>query len=102
VNSRLSRWSRAQLGRRGVDLGRTRHDQRHARSDAAGLADHSTLGDLMAADGRTSGKTVAGFARIGIDQTALGAELQSVGADSFDMSWRSLLGCVAAKHERLL
>lgn len=65
------------------------------------FADHGTLGDLMAADGGTSEKTLVELARIGIDQTALGTQLQSEGADSFDTSWRSLLGCVAGKHERL-
>lgn len=65
------------------------------------FADHGAVGELMAADGGTSEKTLAEFARLGIDQTALGARLQSEGADSFDTSWKNLLGCVAGKHQRL-
>ncbi len=65
------------------------------------FADHGKLGELMAADGGDSKETLAEFARAGIDQSALGAQLQVEGADSFDASWTSLLACVAGKHQHL-
>jgi transaldolase len=65
------------------------------------FADHGTVGELLAADGGHSEKTLAEFARAGIEQAVLGDRLQVEGAESFAASWKNLLACIAGKHELL-
>jgi transaldolase len=65
------------------------------------FADHGQVGDLLPGDGGDCEEVLGEFARAGIDRQALAADLQREGAESFDKSWKSLLACIAGKHERL-
>jgi transaldolase len=65
------------------------------------LADHGTLGEIMAADGGDSEAVLKGFARAGIDIDALAAKLQDEGAKSFVSSWNELMGVIASKSAAL-
>jgi len=44
---------------------------------------------------------LAQFARLGIDDAALAAELQREGAEAFDKSWQDLLELIASKSAAL-
>jgi transaldolase len=40
---------------------------------------------------------LARFAHVGVDNAALGAQLQTEGAQSFDKSWNELMDSIASK-----
>jgi transaldolase len=61
------------------------------------FADHGKVGDLMPPDGGDAEAVIGEFASAGIDATALGAQLQSDGADAFVKSWDELLTGVENK-----
>ena len=61
------------------------------------LADHGDIGGVLPADGGDCEQVLAQFAKAGVDIDALGAKLQEEGANSFDDSWKELLGVIASK-----
>jgi len=61
------------------------------------LADHGTLGGILAADGGDSEEVLAWFSAAGIDVDALANQLQDEGAKSFVNSWRDLMDVIASK-----
>jgi len=65
------------------------------------FADHGKLKGVMPRDGGDAEEVLAQFARLGIDDAALAAELQREGAEAFDKSWRDLLELIASKSATL-
>jgi len=65
------------------------------------LADHGTLGGLLAADGGDAEVVLAQFASAGIDVDALAGQLQDEGAKSFVSSWHELMDVIAGKSAAL-
>jgi transaldolase len=65
------------------------------------FADHGKLNGVMPLDGGDAEEVLAQFARLGIDDAALAAELQREGAEAFDKSWRDLLELIASKSATL-
>jgi transaldolase len=65
------------------------------------MADHGTLGEILAADGGDSEEVLARFAKAGVDVDALATRLQDEGAKSFVASWRELMGVIADKSALL-
>ena len=65
------------------------------------FADHGKLKGVMPLDGGDAEEVLAQFARLGIDDAALAAELQREGAEAFDKSWRDLLELIASKSATL-
>ena len=61
------------------------------------FADHGQVKGVMPVDGGDAEEVLAEFARIGVDDAALAAQLQREGTASFDKSWRDLLERIAAK-----
>jgi transaldolase len=55
----------------------------------------------MRDDGADADKVLAQFAQAGVDASALAAQLQHEGAESFTKSWRELLDVIAKKHATL-
>jgi transaldolase len=55
------------------------------------FADHGTLGGILPADGGDAETVIAAFAKAGIDDEKLAADLQREGAESFVASWKDLL-----------
>ncbi|MEO8062995.1 MAG: transaldolase [Pseudomonadota bacterium] len=66
------------------------------------FADHGVVGPVMPRDGGDAQKLLAEFARAGVDEDALAADLQRAGAESFMKSWKSLLAQIDAKGSRLV
>jgi glucose-6-phosphate isomerase len=54
--------------------------------------EHGEVGESMPADGGDCDAVLARFAKAGVDVAALAAELQRDGAESFDRSWKELIG----------
>jgi transaldolase len=67
----------------------------------AAFADHGRVGGLLASDGGDAESILAKFRLAGVDDEALGAQLQREGAESFDKSWKDLLDRLAAKRAAL-
>jgi transaldolase len=67
----------------------------------ASFADHGRANGVMPVDGGDADSVLAEFARAGIDDTALAAQLQREGTESFDKSWKDLLDRVSAKSSAL-
>lgn len=65
------------------------------------FAEHGEVGEVLPADGGAAEATLAEFTQAGIDPHALAGQLQREGADSFEASWRSLLGCIGEKRGQL-
>ena len=65
------------------------------------FADHGELNGAMPVDGGDAEQVLAEFARIGVDDTVLAAQLQRDGAESFDKSWQDLMACIASKSAAL-
>ena len=65
------------------------------------FAEHGAIGTLLPADGGDCEEILTQFAKAGIDVDALGAQLQSDGAKSFDSSWNELMGVIASKSAEL-
>jgi len=61
------------------------------------FADHGTVTGVLAADPSGGDAALATYTAAGIDIEALGADLQSKGAESFVGSWNSLIGRIEAR-----
>src|SRR5579862_3732346 len=68
----------------------------------AALADHGEIGGIMAARDESSAKTLAKFAKAGIDVNELEKQLLEDGTKSFTDSWNDLLQVVASKSKALV
>ncbi len=62
------------------------------------FADHGKAETVMPVDASTANAFVAALSRLGIDEDALAARLQSEGADAFLASWASLMARIAQKR----
>lgn len=60
-------------------------------------ADHGKLVGAMRADGADAEAVLAEFARVGIDEDVLAADLQREGAQAFAQSWSELLEQISSK-----
>ena len=67
-------------------------------ANASLRADHGKVNDVLPLDGGDAEEILAGFARVGVDNAALDAQLQRGGAQSFDKSWNELMDTVASKR----
>ena len=65
------------------------------------FADHGNVNDVLPVDGGDAEEILAEFAHVGVDDAALGAELQREGAQSFDKSWNELMDSIASKSNAL-
>jgi transaldolase len=65
------------------------------------LADHGTIGNIMADDGGDCEAVLKQFAAAGIDVDAVAAKLQTDGAKSFVDSWNELMGVIDQKSAAL-
>ena len=65
------------------------------------FADHGKVKGELPADGGDAEALLAEFARAGVDDAALAAELQRDGTRSFDKSWNDLIDCIASKSATL-
>ena len=65
------------------------------------FAEHGVIGTPLPADGGDCEEILTQFATAGVDVDALGAQLQSDGAKSFDSSWNDLMGVIASKSAEL-
>ena len=63
------------------------------------FADHGTTGSALPRDGGDAATALLAHAKVGIDITALSAQLQSDGAKGFVKSWHELLGAIKAKSK---
>ena len=61
------------------------------------FADHGELGEVLPEDGGDAEKVIAAFAKAGVDDEQLAADLQREGAASFVASWTDLLSCIESK-----
>jgi len=65
------------------------------------FADHGTLsevpGEVLPEDGGDAEKVLSAFAKAGVDDEQLAADLQREGAASFVASWKDLLNCIESK-----
>ena len=61
------------------------------------LAEHTSLGPQLPADGGDCEEILAKFAKAGIDVDALATQLQEEGARSFVNSWNDLMGVITSK-----
>ncbi|HEV7606716.1 MAG TPA: transaldolase [Steroidobacteraceae bacterium] len=61
------------------------------------FADHGRVGGVMPVDGGDAEQVLSEFARAGIDEGQLAAQLQREGTQAFAKSWQDLLKCLAAK-----
>jgi transaldolase len=64
-------------------------------------ADHGKVSGEMSSDGGDADALLAEFARSGVEQGAIAAELQREGARSFTKSWNDLLQCLSSKSAQL-
>jgi transaldolase len=64
-------------------------------------ADHGAVGAPMPVDGGDADALLAEFARAGIEQAPIAAQLQRDGARSFTKSWNDLLACLESKSAAL-
>jgi transaldolase len=65
------------------------------------FADHGEVKGALPVDGGDAEEVLAEFNRIGVDYSALAAQLQREGTESFDKSWQDLMDCIAAKSATL-
>ena len=65
------------------------------------FADHGTVGEPLSEDGGDAEDVLGRFDDAGIDVEALAARLQEEGKQTFDESWRDLLGSIESERERL-
>jgi len=65
------------------------------------FADHGEVGEILPVDGGDAEAVIAAFAKAGIDDEKLSADLQREGADSFVKSWKDLLDCIETKSAAL-
>jgi len=64
------------------------------------FADHGELEGVLPVDGGDAETVLAEFAKAGIDDKKLAADLQSEGADSFVSSWQDLLHRIGLRPQR--
>jgi transaldolase len=65
------------------------------------FADHGELNGVLPVDGGDAEEVLAEFARLGVDDATLAAQLQGEGTESFDKSWQDLMNCLATKSAKL-
>ncbi len=65
------------------------------------FADHGQVKGELPADGGDAEALLAEFARVGVDDATLAAQLQREGVLSFDKSWNDLMDCIAWKSAML-
>jgi len=65
------------------------------------FADHGKVNDVLPVDGGDAEEILAGFAKVGVDDAALAAQLQREGAQSFAESWNELMDSIASKSNAL-
>ncbi len=65
------------------------------------FADHGDLDQMLPADGGDCEAVLAEFAKVGVDHSALAAQLRDEGAKSFVKSWNELMAEIAAKSDAL-
>ncbi|WP_299461026.1 transaldolase [uncultured Gimesia sp.] len=65
------------------------------------FADHGELDEILPQDGGDCEAVLAEFAKAGVDNVALAAQLQDEGAKSFVKSWNDLMAEIAAKSDSL-
>jgi transaldolase len=65
------------------------------------FADHGALGEVLPEDGGDAESVIAAFARAGIDDEQLAADLQREGAQAFVESWKDLLDRIESKSATL-
>jgi transaldolase len=65
------------------------------------FADHGEVGEVLRPDGGECEKTLADFAKAGIDIDALASRLQKEGAESFVKSWNDLMACIESKSAEM-
>jgi transaldolase len=66
------------------------------------FADHGEVREPLPADGGDAEQVLAKLNEAGIDTDALAVRLQEEGKDTFDKSWKELLGTIASKGEKLV
>jgi transaldolase len=66
------------------------------------FADHGEVREPLPADGGDAEQVLAKINEAGLDTDALAVRLQEEGKDSFDKSWKELLGTIASKGEKLV
>ena len=65
------------------------------------FAEHGEVKVAMPTDGGDAEEVIRAFARAGVDDATLAALLQREGTESFDKSWKDLMGCIASKSDVL-
>jgi transaldolase len=65
------------------------------------FADHGALGEVLPEDSGDAESVIAAFAKAGIDDEQLAADLQREGAESFVESWKDLLNRIGSKSATL-
>ena len=65
------------------------------------FANHGAPGEPLPLDGGDLEKVIAAFAKAGIDDDELAADLRREGAESFVKSWKDLLDRIRSKHTAL-
>ncbi len=65
------------------------------------FADHGKVGEVLPVDGGDAESVIAAFAKAGVDDEQLAADLQRDGAADFVASWKDLLDCIESKHATL-
>jgi transaldolase len=65
------------------------------------FANHGSPGEPLPFDGGDAEKVIAAFAKAGIDDDELAADLQREGAESFVKSWKDLLDRIGSKSATL-
>jgi transaldolase len=65
------------------------------------FSEHGEVEGAMPIDGGDAEEVLNAFARAGIDDAALAAQLQREGTRSFDESWNDLMSCIALKSDVL-
>jgi transaldolase len=65
------------------------------------FADHGKVNDVLPVDGGDAEEILARFAKVGVDDAALAAQLQREGAQSFDKSWNELIDSITSKCDML-
>ena len=61
------------------------------------FADHGAVDEILPEDGGDAETVIAAFAKAGVDDEKLAADLQREGAASFVASWKDLLNCIESK-----
>lgn len=63
-----------------------------------GFGDHGAVRGVMPLDGGDAEAVLSQFAKAGVDDAAMAQQLQREGAESFEKSWKSLMGRIAQKR----